>query len=134
MCQRPKARPTGPDLALYALAQVRAQDVERVMLSRCADCSGERCDKPMRVMVAGRVDWPACPLAMLRAPSWRALVDTFLAARISPLTGWPDGYTAWAVEGLVELQSAIRQEEERQRQNPSSGGAPVFSGRRTTRG
>lgn len=133
MCRPPKARPTGPELALYALAQVKAQEVERVMSSRCSGCSGERCDQPMRVPVAGRADWPACPLAMLRAPSWRSLVDTFLAARISPLAGWPDAYTAWAVEGLVELHSAIRTDEEQQRKAPAPGG-PVFSGRRTTRG
>lgn len=138
-----KASPSrADDLALYALAQARAEEVTRACEQPCKGCPGPGeeggCEtRSYPKAVAGRADWPACPLGMLRAPAWRSIVDAFVSAKVSPLSGWPDSYTAFAHEGMLELHAAVRREDERRIQSASSGsssGGPSFSGRRVARG
>lgn len=137
----PKASPPrADDLALYALAQARVSDVKRACDGPCKDCPGpgmpQGCEtRKWPVAVAGRADWPLCPLGMLRVPAWQDIVDLKVAARISPISGYPECLTAGAFRGLVELHDALAREDERAiraAQKGSSDG-PVFSGRRAAR-
>lgn len=127
------------DLALYALAQARAEEVTAACQTPCRDCPGPGVEGGCETRahpkaVAGRADWPMCPLGMLRAPTWRAIVDAFVASKVSPLQEWPEGYTAFAHEGMVELHAAVRKEDERRAREASGRpGGPVFSGRRSAR-
>lgn len=86
--------------------------------------------------VAGRADWPLCPLGMLRVPAWQDIVDIKLAARVSPIANFPDCLTAGAFRGVLELHDAVAREDERQIKDAQNRGAsgPNFSGRRTARG
>lgn len=51
---------------------------------------------------------------MLRNRAWRALVERYISATISPLAGFPAEYTAWAYEAFIDLKVAIKAEEARQ--------------------
>ncbi len=131
-------RPAAPDLALHALAQARAEEVQRVCAKTCGDCPGPGepggCETRKVPPVAGRAAWPVCPMAMLRAPTWREIVDRFVLSRVSPHAADPARLTAFAVDGLVELHSAVRREDERVAKEASnSSGGPHFTGRRVTR-
>lgn len=139
----PKASPPrADDLALYALAQARVVDVKRACDVPCKGCPGpgmpDGCEvRGWPAAVAGRADWPLCPLGMLRVPTWQDIVDVKLAARVSPIAGFPDCLTAGAVRGLLELHDAVVREDTRQMNEASKKSAnpsrPDFSGRRATR-
>lgn len=62
---------------------------------------------------------------MLRNRAWRALVERYISATVSPLAGFPAEYTAWAYEAFIDLKVAIKTEEARQdaerRRLPSGG-------------
>lgn len=138
---RPKASsPQADDLTLYAHAQARVGDVKRACDGPCKGCPGpgapEGCERRgWPRVVAGRADWPVCPLGMLRVPTWQDIVDTKVAARISPLADFPNCLTAGAYRGLVELHDALAREEERAVKAISkSGDGPQFTGRRVARG
>lgn len=129
------------DLALYALAQARVAEVKRACDGPCKGCPGpgmpEGCEtRKWPVAVAGRADWPLCPLGMLRVPTWQDIVDTKVATKLSPIAGFPECLTAGAFRGLVELQDALAREDERTMRaaSQSRGDGPVFSGRRVARG
>ena len=128
------------DLALYALAQARADEVVRSCDAHCKDCPGpgeqEGCEsRKWPSAVAGRSDWPTCPMGMLRAPAWRAIVDAYVASKVSPLRDWPDGYAAFAHEGMIELHAAVRREDDRKIQQAAKrSDGPSFTGRRVARG
>lgn len=136
----PKAdSPRADDLELYAYAQARVADVKRVCDKPCKGCPGpgvpdgcERRGWPR--VVAGRADWPVCPLGMLRVPLWQDIVDTKVAARISPIADFPNCLTAGAYRGLIELQDALAIEGERlAKAVTKSGDEPQFNGRRVAR-
>lgn len=136
-----KVGPGADDLALYALAQARVADVKRACDVPCKDCPGpgvpDGCEtRRWPQVVAGRSDWPVCPLGMLRVPTWQDIVDLKVAARISPISGYPDCLTSGAYRGLVDLHEALAREEERTVRNATqqNSGGPVFSGRRVARG
>lgn len=76
-------------------------------------------DWKVRRPVAGLV-WESCPLCLIAAPSWRRLVDRYIAAKVSPLAGFPTAYTAWAYRGLVELHNEVRAEERRKLEEATS--------------
>ena len=71
-----------------------------------------------------------CPEGMLKNPSWRTLVERYIAASVSPLQDWPEGYTAWAHDGIVELRIAIRAEEDRQLRERQKQGSGAGAGSR----
>lgn len=50
------------------------------------------------------LDWSVCPLDLFGHPlvSGVFLVDEL--AKVAPLSGWPDRFTAWAVGGLLALR------------------------------
>lgn len=129
------------DLALYALAQARVLDVKRACDGPCKDCPGpgmpDGCEtRKHPKAVAGRADWPMCPLGMLRVPAWQDIVDMKLAARVSPIHGFPDCLTAGAFRGLLELHDAVAREDERQVKEASgraSTTVQTYSGRRSAR-
>lgn len=133
-----------PDLTKYALAQVRADEVSRACARSCGGCPGPGVEDGCETRsgwpktLAGEAEWPMCPLGMLRAPAWREIVDTYVAAKVSPIDGWTNGFVAFAHDGVVELHSAVRREDERRTREAmsSKGGssAPTFSGRRVARG
>lgn len=137
----PRFPETTPDLSLYALAQARRPEVAAACARTCKGCPGPeardgcRTRKPPAV-VLDRKDWPMCPLGMLKAKGWQELVGLYITSQASPLAGWPDAYATWAVEGMTELQAAIRAEEARQIKTATSGGgksAPRGSGRRAAK-
>lgn len=109
---------------------------------RCADCPGPEAPNGCHTRkfprtVAGRADWPMCPLGLTRVAFWRSCVDRYFAALISPLAGWPDSHTAVAHDCMVELKVALNREDRRKADaatQDASGGGPDFSGRRTARG
>lgn len=134
----PKAR--ADDFALYALAQARVAEVQQAC-GGCHGCPGpgapDGCEtRRVPRVVAGRADWPLCPLGMLRVPAWRDIVDLKVAAKVSPISGFPDCLTAGAFRALLELHDAIMSEDQHQMRSATSGssGEPVFSGRRAARG
>lgn len=141
---RKASPPRADDLALYALAQARVVEVKKACDKPCKDCPGPGmpggCEEREAVrpkVVAGRADWPLCPLGLLRVPVWQDIVDLKRASKVSPIAGFPDCLTAGALHGLLELQDALAQEDERQireAQRQSSSGGPNFSGRRVARG
>lgn len=136
-----KAGSDRPQLHLYALAQARADDVEAACSTPCKGCPG--LDHPQGCMtrkwpraVAGRADWPMCPLGMLRLPAWRALVDRYFASKVSALDGWPAAYSAWAHDAMLEVRAAASREEAREFDEGLKRGArggPNFSGRRAAK-
>lgn len=136
----PRKAAAEPPLALYALAQARASEVQRACGTACKDCAGPAepggCEtRKWPQVVAGKADWPMCPLGMLRTAAWRALVERYLAAKIAPIQGWPNGFSAWAYDAMLELHMAVREEDERKvREASGSSGGPNFSGRRASRG
>lgn len=122
-------------LDLYALAQVRADEVWAATEKRCADCPGPEADggcltrKAPGVML-GRSDWPFCPRGMTRVRAWRALVNRYVDAQVSPLAGFPERYKAWAAEGFRRFRAAIRAEDERAAKAAAKpGGLPRYRGR-----
>lgn len=128
-----------PPLALYARAQAYQAEIEAD--DACAGCNGcpgpeakgskcfeWKCDRP----VAGRTDWPLCPTGMTRVSAHQALVERFVLARITPLSGMPEQYTDWAARGLVELHCAIRakaEKEEKAREDARKRGTAATSTR-----
>lgn len=126
-------------LDLYALAQARAEEVWQATAKRCADCPGPDADdgcrtRPFTGVVVGRSDWPLCPRGMTRARTWRAIVDRYVDAQISPLSGFPERYKSVATRGFRELRQAIRAEDERQAKQTSRPNAlPRYAGMRNAR-
>jgi len=53
----------------------------------------------------GRV-WQGCPAAVLSDPLLVEVVETWAAARVSALDGWPSGWAAWVVEGVGAVERA----------------------------
>lgn len=137
----PRKAATSPaeiGLDVYARATVKEDKILREIGEACGTCSGgAACGRPRR---AAGVDWPMCPLALVRAPLWRQIVDLYVLAQVSPIEGLPDAWSPVVVDGLVQLKVAARKEDEeraREREARASrggGAAPQFSGRLSARG
>lgn len=132
-----KARRAEPRLDLYALAQARADEVRAACETPCRGCPGPEAEdgclsRKHPQVVAGRADWPMCPLGMLRVRAWEDVVDLFVVAKMSPIGG-PEERPAFVQDALVHLYAAVRIEDERRAKDAQSGG-PNFSGRRAARG
>lgn len=129
--------PAEPRWDLYALAQVRADEVNRECRSRCRDCPGpvdERgCHtREVRQGFMGHFDWPMCQLGMINEPVWQDVVAVWRAGRFSALAGWGEDYTAGAEEAVAELELALaRERDERARaaaKQARGDGSPVSRG------
>lgn len=125
-----------PPLALYALAQVHADEVKTECATRCANCPGPDADdgcagRPFRQGFLKRTDWPRCQLGMLRETAWQGVVSLYRSAQVAPPSGWPDAYPAFVVEGMVELKLAVAKaaEERAKKTAKQQGSGPVFTGR-----
>ena len=139
----PRKAPTSPpNLELYALAEARFDDLEKLpACGRCKDCpgpeaKGSRCfEWPDGAPALKRRDWPMCPVGMTKVVTWRRIVERFIAAKVSPVDGWTDDYLASAYEGGVRLHVALRREEDRRiderRSAPRSGSGAPFKTRLT---
>jgi len=122
----------------FARAEARAAEIDRACAKRCGDCPGpgveggcETRGKPG--MIVGRSDWPVCPRGLTRDPTWRRIVGLYQSALVSPLTGWPRAYRSYVVNGLVQLRSAVREEDARQheaRSSKSGSGLPAYNATR----
>lgn|GEM_PF-3375026 len=94
----------------------------------CGRCDGDVCQaRTYRIPPLGFRDWPACPRQLLSDPAWLAASAEYQASLVSPLTGWPDAYTAWAVDALTALRTEgeahkARVLEERARAAQGGGG------------
>lgn len=60
-----------------------------------------------------------CPMGMLKSPTWRRVVELYIATTISPSIDW-QALTAWTHDALIELRVAVRAEEDRQAKERSS--------------
>lgn len=112
------ARP--PDLDLYALAEARIEDLEKLpSCTSCKDCpgpeaKGSRCSRwESGTPALKRRDWPFCPVGHTKVATWRRLVERFVAAKLNPIAGFPDEYLAGVHDGMVRLHVELRKEEER---------------------
>lgn len=52
------------------------------------------------------LDWSHCPLDLLDDPHIGAAQHLSRMADIAPLSGWPTGYAAWVVAGLMAIRGA----------------------------
>jgi hypothetical protein len=51
------------------------------------------------------LDWSICPLDLFSHPLIAALLRLDRMAAISPLSGWPNDYAPWAVDGMMVLKT-----------------------------
>lgn len=134
---RPRKAPASPpNLDLYALAEARFDELEKLpACGKCKDCPGpeapgSRCfDWQPGTPALKRRDWDFCPVGHTRVVTWRRLVDRFVTTKATPVSDFPEGYVAGVVSGVTRLHVALRKEEERRleerRGAPRSGsGAP----------
>ncbi len=135
-----KAATVEPRLDLYALAQVRAGELREKLGKHCDGCGGPEdldsgCStRPVRQGVFGRTDWPRCPLAMVQERAWQDCVDLYRGAQISPLSGFPEAFTAWAFDALVELKAAVQADEVRRIKEAQKTAGTSSHGARSGRG
>ncbi len=116
-----KATAADPRLDLYALAQVRADELVEKLGPRCKkECEGG-CTQT-RWAALGRSDWPRCPLTMLRDPLWQGIADLYRGSRVSALSGFPEAFTPVAVDGLAELEHAVQEKMRADIRNQQRGG------------
>lgn len=132
-----------PDLDLYALAEARIEDLEK--LPACGQCKGcpgpevpgSKCFEWVPGAPALKVrTWSFCPVGYTKVSTWRRIVERFIASKVSPLDGWTDEYTSVVYDALVRLHIALRREELRrieERRSPtrSSGSGTPFRARLT---
>jgi hypothetical protein len=52
------------------------------------------------------LDWSHCPLDLMDDPHITAVHHLARCAAVAPLSGWPAGYAAWAVAGLMAIDGA----------------------------
>ena len=50
------------------------------------------------------LQWSHCPYDLLGSPHIAAIRTLSRLATVSPLSGWPDKYAAWAVSGVMTLR------------------------------
>lgn len=55
-----------------------------------------------------------CPYTHLRDGYWAEIVALHAAAKVSPLSGWPDAYPAGIMAGVLALSSAVEEHRARQ--------------------
>lgn len=125
-----------PNLELYALAEARYEELETHPDCRgCKECPGpeapgSRCHQWRAGAPAlKRRDWPFCPVGHTKVRTFRTLVERVVAAKLTPISGWPDEYLAGAYHAGVALHVALRKEEERRLEEKrgtrrSGSGAP----------
>lgn len=101
----------------YARAQVRESEVRDRCKDACKDCPGP--DAPdgcltrrFPTVVAGRADWPMCPLGMLRNETWNEVCEVFVASKYAPSAVRPERQSAWVRDALNHLYAAIRREDD----------------------
>jgi hypothetical protein len=66
-------------------------------VGNCEDLAGEY----------GAYVFDACPISVLSSRRWTVILELFGAAKVSPLSEWPEGWAPWIVRGLSDLKSAI---------------------------
>tara|TARA_R110000868_G_scaffold94111_1_gene259947 strand:+ start:393 stop:620 length:228 start_codon:yes stop_codon:yes gene_type:complete len=52
--------------------------------------------------------WTVCPIGETRNPLWQAAVNATNLAQVSPLSGWPDTYSAGVCNAILALKCAPR--------------------------
>lgn len=77
------------------------------------DCTGGICLEVPNGPVRGH-KWSRCPTGELRNPMWQAAVYYSHAAEISPLSGWPDSFSAGVVDAVMALRQARSEHEAQQ--------------------
>ncbi len=135
--QVPPKATSSPRLDLLALAEVRMPELRaHAACKKCEKCDGSKCHEwKSRTPVLERRDWPACPIGMTRAPAWREVVTRYVAAKVSPIAGWPGSESAWALTGMIALKTAAQDEESRQIEEAKKGQGPTGPPpRRTSKG
>lgn len=76
----------------------------RVMLG--CHGQGHLHEVPAQAREVASLDWSHCPIDLLDSPHFRAVRQLDRLARVSPLTGWPSDYAAWAVAGVLAIRDA----------------------------
>ena len=78
---------------------------KRATIAMVLGCRGKpRFHKPA-VEDVPDLDWSHCPLDLLNDPHIAAVLSLSRMADVSPLSGWPSRYAAWAVAGLMAVRS-----------------------------
>jgi len=76
------------------------------VLKHVLGCAGQPAlhDLPKTVRETPDLDWSHCPLDLLDTPYLVAVQHLSRLAEVSPLSGWPTAYAAWAVSGVLTLR------------------------------
>ena len=86
----------------------RAESIGWYRLDDGASCDGLACGSRVMPVPPLNFDaWPACPVSLLRGSPWQFIVMLYNAKNVNPLSGWPDRFAAWVVDGLIALHQAI---------------------------
>lgn len=91
--------------ALPVLLRLRKRQQMSALLLGCPGDGRPHAVSPEAAQVAD-LDWSACPLCLLRGPHLAMTEQLDRLAKVSPLSGWPDRYAAWAVTGVLHLRAA----------------------------
>jgi hypothetical protein len=76
----------------------------------CDGCGGTGVADGARCLAASvwtpAGEWGTCPYGLMTLAFWRGVVGLDAVAMVAPLAGWPDAYTAPAVDALLALRAA----------------------------
>lgn len=89
--------------ALPTLLRLRRRAQMAAMLLGCRG-DGTPHEVPQSARDVADLDWSVCPLCLLRAPHLGLIAALDRMAKVTPLSGWPDRYVAWAVLGVLHLR------------------------------
>ena len=93
--------------ATAALPILLRLERKRSMLRSVLGCRGAPHLHPVPRDVAADtpdLDWSHCPLDLVADPAIAAVLHLARLAEIAPLSGWPMGYAAWAVAGVLTVR------------------------------
>ena len=92
----------------------------------CNECPGGKVCTSDDVCDALGYQWPLCPVAIMRSLPVRHIVEVFNQSKVSPLSGWPDDYAAYIVDGVVALEAAINKKvsDDMKRKNSQTATSP----------
>ncbi len=89
-------------------------------------CHGKGCgdvgaDEQWRVWADH--EYGMCPWQALRDPEVVGAVRLYAQKNVSPLADWPDGWAAWATQGVVAIEAAINQWKKREYERARNRGS-----------
>ena len=108
MDRRGVDRGGGPYRADLIWAAINRDRYAKYYGLRCDGCDADSCDARAGVYF-GR-EWTTCPLhAVATDRRLTAVLTIRRMASLSPLAGWPSGYSAWVPQIWAEVEDAIEE-------------------------